>query len=83
LILLYRRIERKINKMMGEVTPTADNVLAKLEQERGKYISKENYERIQKFLVNFKEIKENHLEIVDEEEFNEVFFEMSWFADII
>ena len=83
LILLYRRIERKINKMMGEITPTVDNILAKLEQERGKYISKENYERIKNFLTNFKDVKEKNLEIVDEEEFNEIFFEMSWFADII
>jgi len=83
LVLLYRRIERKINKMMGNVAPSVENVISRLEIERGKYISGENLDRIRNFLIKIKDVKENKIDVVDEEEFNALFFEMSWLADIV
>jgi len=83
LILLFRRVERKINKMMIGISPTVDNIIEKIQEERGKYISKENVTRMRSFLSKMLEIKGNKINIVDEEEFNDIFFQMSWIAEIL
>ena len=83
LVLLFRRVERKINKMMIGINPTVDNIIEKIQEERGKYISKENITRMRSFLSKMLEIKGNKIHIVDEEEFNDVFFQMSWIVEII
>jgi hypothetical protein len=83
LILLFRRVERKINKMMAGISPTVNNIIEKIQEERGKYITKENIIRIRSFLTKMLEIKGNKINVVSEEEFNDYFFQMSWIAEII
>ncbi len=83
LILLFRRVERKINKMMTGISPTVNNIIEKIQEERGKYITKENIIRMRSFLTKMLEIKGNKINIVSEEEFNDIFFQMSWIAEII
>ena len=81
LTYLYRRIERRLNKMLGNLPLTNDNVISTIEASQGKYISKENIKRMRSFLEKIEEIKNNKITIEDSEEFNEIFFEMNWFND--
>lgn len=81
LVLLYRRIDRKINALMGNIDPTVENIVAKLEADRGKYITKDTLKRMTTFLDKMKEIKSNDYQVEDVDEFNDLFFEMNWFND--
>ncbi|MHA1727314.1 MAG: hypothetical protein ACTSWY_01120 [Promethearchaeota archaeon] len=83
LILLFRRIERKLNKLIGGVKLTVNNIIAEIKARRGKYINKESINRMQRFLEKMLQVKKNQINIVDEEEFNDMFFEMEWFSNII
>jgi Rad3-related DNA helicase len=83
LTLLYRRVDRKINGMMGSIEPTAENIVAKIEADRGKYITKDKLKRMTTFIEKMKEIKDNDYKVDDVEEFNDLFFEMNWFNDNI
>ncbi len=78
LVLLYRRLERKINKMMGGTPPTVDMVVASIKEAQQKYIKDEELERIRRFLVKMEQVKNKDIEIVDEKEFHDMFFEMEW-----
>ena len=83
LTLLSKRLNRKILARMGGISPTVDNIIEQIQTEKGKYVSAENVNRIKKFLIKLDEIKNNEITIVDEEEFNDMFFEMSWMAENI
>jgi hypothetical protein len=78
LILLYRRLERKINKMMGGIPPTVDSVVTVIKEAQQKYMKDEDLDRIKQFLVKMEQVKNNELEIIDEKEFHDMFFEMEW-----
>ncbi|MHA1510783.1 MAG: hypothetical protein ACTSRX_03590, partial [Promethearchaeota archaeon] len=50
LIQLYRRLERKVNRLLGDAPDRSVNaIMNAIERERGRYITKENYKRIQRF----------------------------------
>jgi hypothetical protein len=76
--LLYRRLERKINKMMGGIPPKVDTIVATIKEAQQKYMKSEDLDRIKNFLVKMEQVKSNQLEIIDEKEFHDMFFEMEW-----
>ncbi len=78
LTLLYRRLERKINKMMIGTTPTVDMVVATIREAHQKYMKEDDLLRIKNFLIKMESVKNNEIEIVDEKEFHDMFFEMEW-----
>ncbi|MHA1394220.1 MAG: hypothetical protein ACTSRZ_12000, partial [Promethearchaeota archaeon] len=50
LTYLYRRIERRLHKLIGDAPLNTDNIIEMIEISRGKYINKENIKRMRKFL---------------------------------
>ncbi|MBN2155217.1 MAG: hypothetical protein JW776_04185 [Candidatus Lokiarchaeota archaeon] len=78
LVLLYRRLERKINKMMGGAASSVDTILATIKEAQKQYMKDEEYLRIKAFLIKMEQVKKNEIEIVDESEFRDMFFEMEW-----
>ncbi len=78
LVLLYRRLERKINKMMGGTPPTVDTIVAQIKEAQQQYMKSEELDRIRNFLIKMEQIKSKQIEIIDEKEFHDMFFEMEW-----
>ncbi|MHA1819489.1 MAG: hypothetical protein ACTSU2_16645 [Promethearchaeota archaeon] len=78
LILLFGRLSRKINKMLGGLPFTTENIMNIIEETKGKYLDKDSKSRIQKLLEKMEQIKKNKVKIEDEEEFNNIFFEMEF-----
>jgi len=83
LIMLYRRVERKINKLMGVTNPTIENITNKISQERGKYFNATNLEKLTTFLQKMDDIKNDRITIADEQEFQDLFLDMGWVSDNI
>ncbi len=84
LIELYRRLERKINMLLGD---SGDRSIAAmmniLQQQKSRLLTKNNYNRIKTFLETMTAIKRNKKQIKEEGEFNYLFSEMSWVNDSI
>ena len=78
LTLLYRRLERKIHKMMGGIPPSVDSVVANIKQAQQKYMKDEDLQRIKAFLVKMEQVKNKAIQIIDDKEFHDMFFEMEW-----
>ncbi len=78
LVLLYRRLERKIHKMMGGIPPTVDVVVASIKEAQQKYMKDEELQRIKAFLVKMEQVKKKEIDIIDDKEFHDMFFEMEW-----
>ncbi len=84
LIQLYRRLERKVNRLLGDAPDRSVNaIMNAIERERGRYISKDNYKRIQSFFEKMDSLKKNKSDIKNEQEFEVLFMEMSWVSDKI
>ncbi len=82
LIQLYRRLERKVNRLLGDAPDRSVNaIMNAIERERGRYISKDNYKRIQRFFEKMDSLKKNKSDIRNEREFEDLFMEMSWVSD--
>nr|WP_147663091.1 DUF4350 domain-containing protein [Candidatus Prometheoarchaeum syntrophicum]QEE16212.1 hypothetical protein DSAG12_02042 [Candidatus Prometheoarchaeum syntrophicum] len=82
LIQLYRRLERKVNRLLGDAPDRSVTAIMKaIERERGKYMSKDNYRRIQAFFEKMVSLKANKSDIKNEHEFEDLFMEMSWVSD--
>jgi len=72
LIQLYRRLERKVNRLLGDAPDRSVNaIMNAIERERGRYISKDNYKRIQSFFEKMDSLKKNKSDIKNEQEFEE------------
>ncbi|MHA1510178.1 MAG: hypothetical protein ACTSRX_00495, partial [Promethearchaeota archaeon] len=56
-------------------------IMNAIERERGRYITKENYKRIQRFFEKMDSLKKNKSDIKNEREFEDLFMEMSWVSD--
>jgi hypothetical protein len=82
LTLLYRRLERKLHSQMrGQKITTrnvVDFVIAK-----DPSTTKLKIKRLAKFMDTILSIKEGKSKVRDEEDFEEIFFEMSWAVDNI
>ena len=84
LIQLYRRLERKVNRMLGDAGERGlQAIMAAIRKERGQYISKENLKRLEKFFDRMLEIKQGKSDVSNEEEFEDLFLEMSWANDAL
>jgi hypothetical protein len=82
LIQLYRRLERKVNRLLGDAPDRSVNaIMGAIQRERGRYISKDNYKRIQSFFEKMDSLKKNKSDIKNEQEFEDLFMEMSWVSD--
>ncbi|MHA1620126.1 MAG: hypothetical protein ACTSVZ_12685, partial [Promethearchaeota archaeon] len=84
LLQLYRRLERKVNRILGD---SGDRTLAALmraiQQEHGKQYSKDVYDRIEKFFEKMFKLKSGKDTIKEEGEFEYLFMEMSWASNKI
>ncbi|MCF2141129.1 MAG: DUF4350 domain-containing protein [Candidatus Lokiarchaeota archaeon] len=79
---LFRRVERKVNRLLGESGDRSlDALMRALRREHGQYISKDVYNRIEKFFEKMFKIKAGKENVRDEREFELLFMEMSWVAN--
>ena len=83
LILLYRRVERKINRIIHDQPITVSNIVAAITREKGHPLAKDVIVRLQKFFAKMIDLKANKDDVREEEEFQDLFLEMQWIADNI
>ena len=77
-------MDRKLNRILGiSGDRSVEAILRAIHAERGKYISKDFYSRIKRFLDMMWDIKRNKTIIKEEREFETLFMEMSWVNDHI
>jgi len=80
LTLLYRRLERKLNTLLGGHQITTNNVVNMvISKDPG--IPKYRVRRIDKFMDKIISIKSGKRKVKNEQEFEELFFEMEWVSN--
>jgi hypothetical protein len=77
LLLLYRRLERKLNTLLRGKKITTKNVIDMVTSKETK-INKLKIKRISKFMDRMISIKEGKSKVKNEEDFESLFFEMEW-----
>ncbi len=77
LTLLYRRLERKLNALLSGRKITTQNVMAMVIAKDPK-ITKLKIRRISKFMDRIIAIKEGKMKVKNEQDFENLFFEMEW-----
>ncbi|HUW89822.1 MAG TPA: hypothetical protein VMV43_04810 [Candidatus Nanopelagicaceae bacterium] len=77
LTLLYRRLERKLNALLRGQKITTKNVIALVISKEPK-TSKIKIKRISKFMDTIIAIKEGKSKVKNEQEFENLYFEMEW-----
>ncbi len=77
LSLLFRRVERKLNILLGEEKITTKNVINMIIQKEPN-VSKYRIGRLAKFMDEMIQIKKGGRRIKNEREFENLFFEMEW-----
>ncbi|MFO8019528.1 MAG: hypothetical protein R6U96_12955 [Promethearchaeia archaeon] len=82
LLLLYRRLERKLNAQLGGKNITTENVI-NMVSAKVPNISKQKLKRIGKFMNKILAIKKNELDVQDQKDFENLFFEMEWVMENI
>ena len=82
LILLYRRLERKLNVLLRGQKITTKNVVDMITSKETK-VNKLKVKRISKFMDRMIAIKEGKSKIKNEEDFESLFFEMEWVVNNI
>ncbi|MFW9877585.1 MAG: hypothetical protein ACFFG0_31245 [Candidatus Thorarchaeota archaeon] len=80
--LLYRRLERKLNSQMKKQKITTRNVVDFVIA-KDPSTTKLKIKRLTKFMDTILSIKEGKYKVKDEEDFEEIFFEMNWTVDNI
>jgi hypothetical protein len=84
LLQLFRRLERKVNRILGDSGDRTLFTLMKfIQQEHGTYYSKDIYARIEKFFEKMFRLKSGKDTIKEEGEFEYLFLEMAWVSDKI
>jgi hypothetical protein len=78
--LLYRRLERKLHSQMKGQRITTKSVIDFVIL-KDPSITKSKIKRLTKFMDTILSIKEGKYKVNDEEDFEELFFEMSWAVD--
>jgi hypothetical protein len=83
--LLYRRVERKLRKLIGDdsATLTVDRILQIIKESKGSFISKDQLQRLEEFFTRMERLRNNKDDIKDERDFEDMFLEMRWIADNI
>ena len=82
LLLLYRRLERKLHSQMKGRKITTRNVIDFVIA-KDPSTTKLKIKRLAKFMNTILSIKEGKSKVRDEEDFEEIFFEMSWVVNNI
>jgi len=82
LTLLYRRLERKLNALLRGQKITTKNVIALVISKEPK-TSKIKIKRISKFMDTIIAIKEGKSKVKNEQEFENLYFEMEWVVNNI
>jgi hypothetical protein len=82
LILLYRRLERKLNVLLRGEKITTKNVIDMITSKETK-VNKLKIKRISKFMDRMIAIKEGKSKVKNEEDFESLFFEMEWVVNNI
>jgi hypothetical protein len=77
LLLLYRRLERKLNTLLRGKKITTKNVIDMVISKETR-INKLKMKRISKFMDRMISIKEGKSKVKNEEDFESLFFEMEW-----
>jgi hypothetical protein len=77
LVLLYRRLERKLNTLLVERKITTKNIIDMMIAKEPN-ISKLKTRRISKFMDRVIAIKEGKSKVKNEQDFEDLFFEMEW-----
>jgi hypothetical protein len=77
LVLLYRRLERKLNALLNKRKITTKNVIDMIIAKEPN-ITKLKLRRIGKFMDRMLSIKEGKSKIKNEQDFEDLFFEMEW-----
>ncbi|MFW9782108.1 MAG: hypothetical protein ACFFFB_07480 [Candidatus Heimdallarchaeota archaeon] len=80
--LLYRRLERKLNTQLGDRLISTKNVVD-LAIAKEPNISKVKTKRISKFIDRMLSIKEGKSKVKNEQDFENLFFEMEWVVNNI
>ncbi|TXT53521.1 MAG: conserved membrane protein of unknown function [Promethearchaeota archaeon] len=77
LILLYRRMERKLNVLIKDKRITTENVI-KMIKAKEPNVNKSKLKRIAQFMDTIIPIKKGKSKVRTESEFERLFFEMEW-----
>ena len=56
-------------------------IIQAIKSSKVRFLSRDDYSRIKKFLTRMLDLKRNKINIKDEQEFEELFMEMSWVND--
>ncbi len=81
---LYRRLERKVNRILGaSAQRDVDAIMDAIKAERGNTITKDQYKRIENFFETMLALKENKEDVDNEEDFEDIFMQMSWVNDVL
>ena len=80
LTLLYRRLERKLNSLLSGQKITTENVVDMITAKDPR-ITKHKVRRINKFMKTIISIKAGKRKIRNEQDFEDLFFEMEWVAN--
>jgi hypothetical protein len=83
LALLYRRVERRINRMLGDQPFTVENAMEAIRYSKAGYLTKQHEVRITDFLTKMEDIKRNRLKVTLEDLFMEMVLEMEWISNNI
>ncbi|TXT64400.1 MAG: conserved membrane protein of unknown function [Promethearchaeota archaeon] len=82
LVLLYRRLERKLNTQLGTKPITPSNVIDLLKS-KDPNVSKNTLKRVRRFIKFISLLKEGKKNVKDTYNFEQIYFEMSWINDKI
>ncbi|MHA1678941.1 MAG: hypothetical protein ACTSW3_09215, partial [Promethearchaeota archaeon] len=82
LLLLYRRLERKLNNLLRGKKITSKNVVD-LVISKESNVNKLKVKRIARFIDRMVALKSGNLKIKDEQDFEEIYFEMEWVVNNI
>jgi hypothetical protein len=81
-LMLYRRVLRRLNRLLGDKEPTPDNIIPLIKNASKKDITAKDDARLRKFFDTMDALKlKSGRKIDTEDEFKELFFEMTWVAD--
>ena len=82
LLLLYRRLQRKLNTLLGDRKITTKNIIDMITAKEPN-VTKLKIRRIGKFMDRILAIKEGKSKVKNEQDFEDLFFEMEWVVNNI
>ncbi len=81
-LMLYRRVLRRLNRLLGDQEPTTDHIISLIKSASKKDLTAKDDTRLKQFFDTMDELKSKSGRKIDtEDEFKDLFFEMTWVAD--